>query len=162
MRVLLSCIVALALVSGCDANDPPKPSPSSAPVAAAGPKVRFEEAGDGEVAPLVARAIETGEKNGRRVLVYVGATWCEPCQRFHHAVERGELEAALDPITFVEFDLDRDADRLRAAGYRSQYIPLFALPQTDGRSSGKQIEGSIKGEGAVAQIMPRLRHLLSE
>lgn len=158
MRALALLLVGLA-VAGCDADEPPKPSQAAA-LAPVGPKVRFDEAADGEVAPLVARAIDKGHDQHRRVLVYVGATWCEPCQRFHHAAERGELDAALEPITLVEFDLDRDADRLHAAGYQSQYIPLFAVPLPDGRSSGKQIEGSIKGEGAVAQILPRLRALL--
>ena len=34
------------------------------------------------------------------------------------------------------------------------------LPLADGRASGRQIEGSIKGEGAVDQIAPRLLSLL--
>jgi hypothetical protein len=60
------------------------------------------------------------------------------------------------------FDLDRDGERLASAGYVSKYIPLFALPKTDGTSSGKQIEGGIKGEGAVAYITPKLQALLAE
>ena len=101
---------------------------------------------------------------GRRVLVYVGASWCEPCQRFHDAVASGGLDA--DPrfgeLRLVEFDLDHDADRLREAGYAARLIPLLAVPLADGRASGKQMEGSIKGEGAVAQMAPRLSALLRE
>lgn len=95
-------------------------------------------------------------------MVYAGATWCEPCQRFHHAVERGELGSSLPRVTFLEFDLDRDRERLVVAGYESKYIPLFALPSPDGRASGKQVEGGIKGEGAVAFIVPRLEALLGQ
>ena len=40
-------------------------------------------------------------------------------------------------------------------------IPLFALPGADGRASGKQIEGSVKGEAAVGEISPRLAALLA-
>jgi hypothetical protein len=36
------------------------------------------------------------------------------------------------------------------------------VPRDDGSGSGEQIEGSIKGPGAVAQITPRLRELLSK
>jgi len=36
------------------------------------------------------------------------------------------------------------------------------LPREDGSGSGEQIEGSIKGPGAVAQITPRLKALLSK
>jgi hypothetical protein len=94
--------------------------------------------------------------------VYVGATWCEPCQRFHHAAERGELDAAFPTVTVLAFDLDRDRERLASAGYVSKYIPLFALPGPDGTASGKQIEGGVKGDGAVGNIVPRLKEMLSE
>jgi thiol-disulfide isomerase/thioredoxin len=94
--------------------------------------------------------------------VYVGAGWCEPCQRFHRAAESGELDALFPSLTMLEFDLDRDAQRLAAAGYSSKYIPLFALPTPDGKASGKQIAGAIKGENAVAYIAPRLKELLAQ
>lgn len=115
----------------------------------------------GEVAPLVTRELARAHKEGRQLLVYVGATWCEPCRRFHAAAAAGKLNAAFPTLRLLEFDLDRDGARLERAGYRSQFIPLFALPRADGRSSGRQIEGSIKGDGAVAQIAPRLRALLA-
>jgi hypothetical protein len=99
----------------------------------------------------------------RVVVVYVGATWCEPCQRFHRAVEQGDLANvdALSRVTFLNFDIDRDRERLEDAGYRSKYIPLFAMPAADGLTSGKQVEGGIKGDGAVAYMVPRLTSLLS-
>jgi hypothetical protein len=46
------------------------------------------------------------------------------------------------------------------AGYTWKLIPLFALPQADGRASGMQVEGGIKGEGAVGYIAPRLKAML--
>ena len=63
---------------------------------------------------------------------------------------------------------DEDAVRklavriLEAAGYTSQMIPLFMRPAADGRASGRQIQGSIKGPGAVAEITPRLRRLIAD
>ena len=76
---------------------------------------------------------------------------------------RGELDGDLSPqVTLLEFDLDRDRERLVSAGYVSKYIPLFALPGPDGKASGKQIEGGIKGDGAVGFIVPRLKEMLAE
>ena len=106
-------------------------------------------------------ALTQAHADGRTLLVYVGAKWCEPCQRFHHAVEKGELDAAFPRLSILGFDADRDATVLGAAGYTSRLIPLFALPRDDGRASGKQIEGSVKGEAAVNEITPRLRNLIS-
>ncbi len=96
----------------------------------------------------------------RRVVVYVGAEWCEPCSKFLRAAENGELNRAFGDVTLLRFDSERDRDRLRAAGYTSRYIPLLVLPTADGTSSGKQIEGGITGDGAVAEIAGRLKDLL--
>jgi thiol-disulfide isomerase/thioredoxin len=117
---------------------------------------------EGSVESAVQSAVVGAVAEGRRLVVYVGATWCEPCQRFHHAAEEGALDAAFPNVTFLEFDLDRDRERLASAGYVSKYIPLFALPTSSGAASGKQIEGGIKGDGAVGFIVPRLAAMLSE
>jgi len=116
----------------------------------------------GAVAAIVRDALSGAAAEKRTLVVYVGADWCEPCQKFHRAAEGGELDTVFPSLTMLEFDLDRDAKRLAAAGYVSKYIPLFALPTQDGTASGKQIEGVTKGEGAVAYIAPRLKRLLAE
>jgi thiol-disulfide isomerase/thioredoxin len=108
------------------------------------------------VAPLVAKA----KHDHRHVVVYIGASWCEPCVRFHRAAEHGELDAAFGDVTFVGFDADRDGEALQQARYQSQLLPLFAIPNDDGTSSPRQIEGSVKGDGALGQIAPRLRALV--
>jgi thiol-disulfide isomerase/thioredoxin len=112
----------------------------------------------GEVPPWVHEQVQAAA--GRDVIVYVGATWCEPCRHFHDAVTGGRLDVLFPRLTLLEFDLDRDEDRLTRAGYLSQMIPLFARPAPDGTASGGWIEGSIKGEGAVVELTPRLHALL--
>ena len=154
---------ALALVlalTGCRA-EPSKAAPEERPALAAGGRVEILPAPPGDsVAALARGEAVRARAEGRDLLVYVGASWCEPCQRFHDAAVAGELDAAFAGLRLLEFDLDRDRDRLDAAGYRSKLIPLFAVPRADGMSSGAQIEGSIKGSGAVGEIAPRLRALL--
>ncbi len=124
-------------------------------------KLELVEAPPGpDVAALVKTQLARSAAEGRKLLVYVGATWCEPCRRFHAAAEAGQLDAQFPDLQLLVFDLDRDAERLAAAGYVSQYIPLFTLPDRDGRASARHIEGSIKGDSAVVEIGPRLRSLL--
>ncbi len=105
---------------------------------------------------------DAGAAEGRSLVVYVGAPWCEPCQRFHEAAKKGELDADFHNLSLLEFDLEVDRARLAAAGYESEMIPLFVLPNEDGRASAKRFEGSIKSSGAVRNIAPRLRSLLHE
>jgi thiol-disulfide isomerase/thioredoxin len=157
------CIALLApTLGGCRASAPEPLSVDAAP-AQTTPHVRIVEApAVGDVAPIVRDAVAEAKAGVKGAfVVYVGATWCEPCQRFHHAAEQGELDAAFPGMTLLEFDLDRDRDRLKAAGYTSKLIPLFALPADDGTASGKQVEGGIKGEGAVGFMVPRLQAILT-
>lgn len=111
------------------------------------------------VAPFVAETMASASAG--KTVVYVGASWCEPCQLFHAALQSGALDAQLKGVRFIEYDLDRNKADLAEAGYVSRLIPLFAIPEPDGRCSDRKLEGSIKGETAVAtNIMPRLTALL--
>jgi hypothetical protein len=162
MRIFASLVLASAVATGgCNAREPSGSPTTSSSAATGGGRVVIEPAQAGTAESAVRSALATATTSKRRLVVYVGATWCEPCQRFHQAAARGELDASFPDLTLVEFDQDADGARLAAAGYVSRYIPLFALPSGDGRASGQQIEGGIKGEGAVANIVPRLRELLA-
>lgn len=136
-------------------------SPSSAsPTTTTGVKITRAELGD--VTEVVRRAREQARAAGRTLVVYVGATWCEPCRYFHEAAGKGELDQAFPNLTLLEFDLDADRGRLERAGYLSNFVPLFVLPGDDGRPSSKRFEGSVKGPRAVADITPKLHALLGE
>ena len=148
---------------GCKTQADAAPEPSASVATKPPGKMRLMNApADGEVDAIVRGAQAKAMADRRRVLVYVGATWCEPCQRFHHAAERGELDAKFPDVDLLAFDADHDSERLASAGYVSKLIPLFALPGPDGRASGKQVEGGIKGEGAVGFIAPRLEKMLAD
>ena len=163
-RILVALGLATAVL-GCKAQPDVGPDPSAAAststvqVAPRG-KLRLTDAPSGDVDAVVRDAMKAASAEHRRVVVYAGATWCEPCQRFHRAAERGELDATFPDVNMVVFDIDRDGERLVTAGYQSKLIPLFALPGPDGRASGMQIEGGIKGDGAVGNIAPRLQKML--
>src|SRR5512142_2189326 len=122
--------------------------------------VEMVPAPPGDVPALVKMELARAARDHRQLLVYLGATWCEPCRRFHQAAAEHRLDRDFPSLRLLEFDNDRDGARLAMAGYTGQYIPLFARPASDGRSTGRQIEGSVKGDGAVDQIVPRLRALL--
>lgn len=76
-------------------------------------------------------------------------------------MKAGRLDAAFPALRLLEFDLDRDRDRLAEAGYASKMIPLFVVPGEDGRGTPFRIEGSVKGERAVDEIAPRLAAILA-
>lgn len=148
----------LLVVVGC--TKPPPAAPAIDPNST----VRFVTAPmDGVVATIMADQLSRSKAGNRRVLLYAGASWCEPCRYFHEAVDRGELTGKLGAVDLVAFDAQVDAERMLLSGYESQFIPLFALPNPDGKASGRHIEGSTKGPAAVNDdLVPRLKELLAD
>jgi hypothetical protein len=124
------------------------------------PQIRFVPVGDGDLAERVRTFVAEARAEGRTPLVYVGASWCEPCGYFHRAAEHGDLDDALPPLALLELDHDRDEARIEAAGYATRMIPSFTVPGSDGRGSGAHIEGSIHGPGSPMEIAPRLLALI--
>ncbi len=149
------------LLLGCSGKAPDAP-PEAAPQVGDAQEVstpRFVAAAEGaDVAEEVRNVVAASADE--KVIVYVGASWCGPCQAFHAALERGELDEALAGVKFLEYDADRDRERLELAGYGGRLIPRFAMPGPDGKFGGEKIEGGIKGDGAVEHIMKRLLPLL--
>lgn len=95
------------------------------------------------------------KREGRVLIVYVGATWCAPCRQFKEAVAAGRLDEQLAGVTLLAFDADRDAERLASAGYTFRFIPAVALPGSDGRASqSRQAEGH--GGGAWRELVASL------
>ena len=176
-----SCVLVCLVVLGCsraDTSSTPRPNPAESSragaAAASNPRgptsplvlargIRFVKAGpENDVPKLIRAEREKAAGDGRDLVVYVGAKWCEPCQYFHEAANRGDLDGEFPELTILEFDLDEDRDRITTAGYMSKLIPLFVVPGEDGRGSDRRFEGGVKGDRAVLTIAPRLRTLLAK
>ena len=155
----LHVVAVFLALAGCQRDDT-QPAPTTTTTAAPGGKLELIEAPPIPVAPYIADEVARAKRDGARVIVYEGATWCEPCVRFHRAAEAGELDAEFARVRFLVFDADRDGEALDLAGYKSDYIPLFAIPRADGTARGPAIQGGTKGDRAVREIAPRLRALL--
>ena len=93
---------------------------------------------------------------GRVLVVYAGASWCEPCKRFKDQIHTGRLDEKLPHVTLLAFDADRDTDRLAAAGYHFSFIPFVALPGADGRPTDTQ-EARGKGSNAWTELVAKLQ-----
>lgn len=114
------------------------------------------------VATTIADARAAAEAADRRFLVYIGASWCEPCAYFHDAAAARELDEALGGLDLLEFDFDVHGKQLDALGYAGRLIPRFSFADPDGNAAGPKIEGGIKGPAAVDQLRPRLEKLLRD
>ena len=151
-RQSLGAVVFLCALGACS----PQPA-RSAPEAA-----DLVKASAGPVKDVVYTAMLDAEKAGRHLVVYVGASWCEPCEVFTGALEAGALPRSLGSLRFLKFDNDADDGRLIEANYGGQMIPRFVNPRADGTGSSTRFEGSVKGPEAIGNIVPRLEELIRE
>jgi thiol-disulfide isomerase/thioredoxin len=92
---------------------------------------------------------------GRVLVVYVGAKWCEPCRKFKQEIHSGALDARLSSVTLLAFDADKDQDRLATVGYTFRFIPYVALPGADGQAVDSQ-EARGKGAAAWRELLGKL------
>jgi hypothetical protein len=147
-------IAFVIVLAACEQSSSPPPTPRGHLELVPAPM-------GGDIKQNIVDAIALAAKDHKQLIVYEGATWCEPCRQFHDAAAAGQLDRAFPTLRVLAFDEDQDGAALANIGYTSEMIPLFAIPNPDGTASGKQIEGSIKGDGAVANITPRLQKLLA-
>ena len=171
-------VVAIALTLACGAcsrssaitQDAPATPSGAKPVATATatasaatePKpatdagVRIVTAGqDSDALSVVRTARLRAKAEGRVLVVYAGAAWCEPCKRFKHAVETGALDDKLAKTTLLVFDADRDTERLASAGYKFSFIPYVGLPGADGHPTDSA-EARAKGSESWRELIAKL------
>jgi thiol:disulfide interchange protein len=118
--------------------------------------VRIGVAGQDSDALSVVRTERLRAKaEGRVLVVYAGAAWCEPCKRFKHAIQTGALDDKLAKTTLLVFDADRDTERLASAGYKFQFIPFVGLPGADGHPTDTA-EARAKGSESWRELIAKL------
>src|SRR6185312_5947952 len=87
--------VALALAFALACQQQPQP-------AAAASKLELVDApptpAGGTAATWIAGEVTRAQHDGKQLVVYVGASWCEPCQQFHAAAAAGTLDAAFPTL----------------------------------------------------------------
>ncbi|MFO0547615.1 MAG: thioredoxin family protein [Polyangiaceae bacterium] len=155
-------IGALLLAACSDQGAEPEPRPAQSTSARAqGPKPEFVPVPAGVTGKTwIQSELARADRDGVKLVVYVGATWCEPCKAFHEALASGALDQKLAGVRFLDFDLESHAAALQDAECQSKLIPLFARPTTDGTCGAQRTEGGIKGSGAVDYMLPHLLGIL--
>jgi thiol-disulfide isomerase/thioredoxin len=127
---------------------------ADAGAAAAGVRV-VVAAQDADTLSVVRTERLRAKAEGRVLVVYAGAGWCEPCKRFKNAVQSGSLDDKLARTTLLVFDADRDTERLAAAGYKFQFIPYVATPGPDGHPI-ESAEARAKGSESWRELITTL------
>jgi thiol-disulfide isomerase/thioredoxin len=145
-------------VTNASASGPVEAAAPSAPTAdashASGVRV-VVAAPDSDALSVVRTERLRAKAEGRVLVVYAGAGWCEPCKRFKSAIQTGALDDKLSKTTLLVFDADRDTERLASAGYKFEYIPYVGLPGADGHPTDSA-EARAKGSESWRELLTKL------
>lgn len=110
---------------------------------------------DSDALSLIRTERLKAKAEGRVLIVYVSAMWCEPCKKLKEEILAGRLDERLGKTTLLAFDADKDIDRLGGAGYTFKFVPFVALPGADGRPADTQ-EATGKGGSAWRELLGKL------
>jgi thioredoxin-like negative regulator of GroEL len=130
-------------------------SGSAMPAKTSGKIQVITAAQDSDALSLVRTERLKAKADGRVLVVYVSATWCEPCKKLKEEIEAGRLDDRYGKTTLLAFDADKDLDRLGAAGYTFKFVPYVALPGADGRPAESQ-EATGHGKDAWKELLGKL------
>lgn len=137
-----------------DVSAPASVSASSTP-GAHGHVVVTPAAADSDAISTIRVARLQAKAEGRVLVVYVSATWCDPCKKLKAEIEAGHLDDRLGKTTLLAFDADKDGERLLAAGYQFRFVPFVALPGPDGHPADSQ-QATGGGKDAWKELLGKL------
>ena len=162
MRTLVVLALALAAcnptpkeAAKVDPSPSPSPSTSTSTTKTGGKIVVLPAAQDSDALSAIRTERLKAKAEGRVLVVYVSATWCDPCKKLKEEIEAGRLDDRYGKTTLLAFDADKDIDRLGAAGYTFKFVPYVALPGADGRPAESQ-EATGHGKDAWKELLGKL------
>lgn len=86
---------------------------------------------------------------GLRPVLYVGASWCQPCKLLAQHRDDPRVASALRGTYMVEIDFDDwTVAELGAAGYGVQAVPVFFAIGGAGEAAGPRLDGGAWGGDA--------------
>lgn len=146
-------------------EEPPAPGEATAAGAtsdgaSASRWIELEPASTGLAALLAGHAQRAGEQ-GLAPVLYVGASWCQPCKLLEQHRDDPQVARALRGTYTIELDFDDwTVAELSASGYEMQAVPVFFAIGADGKAAGPRLDGGpwIGSAEQIAAAFERFLH----
>lgn len=74
-------------------------------------------------------AVALSKKNGKKMVLYFGATWCGPCREMSPIFSSPEVENALKDFVFYKMDVDQNREISRK--YKVTGIPAYCIADSN-------------------------------
>lgn len=74
-------------------------------------------------------AVALSKKNGKKMVLYFGASWCGPCREMSPIFNDHNVETALKDFVFYKMDVDQN--RAVSKQYKVTGIPAYCIANSD-------------------------------
>jgi thiol:disulfide interchange protein len=146
-RMLVLLGVSLGWLAGCR-EEPSRHAETTVASASAHGASRWieQEHADTALVTLLAEHARHAAEQGLRPVLYVGASWCQPCKLLLQHRDDPRVVNALRGTYTVEVDFDDwTVAELGASGYDVQAVPVLLAIGPDGKAAGPRLDGAAWG-----------------
>jgi thiol-disulfide isomerase/thioredoxin len=111
----------------------------------------------GDLAPLLHDHATRARDKKLRPFVEFYADWCKPCRDLDAMTGDARMIDALRSTYIIKLNVDDWEGKLRGTGFVPRQIPVFYAIDEEGRPTGRQILGFLRGTTTPEKLAPRLR-----
>ena len=147
IHLTASCICGAAVAAGCNLGpEPPRNFSVVEPVLA-----------EGDLAPILKAEAAKAHAMGRKPFVELEASWCGPCKALKRSLDDPLMQQAFSGTYIIQIDVDQWESQLRSAGFTIESFPVFHEINSEGKPTGRSIDGGAWEENIPANMAPPLQ-----
>ena len=160
----IALLVPLLILVACDDGKASTESPDGDTKAEAKPAAEAwsKVAAGASLAGKIKARVADAEKAKLKPVVYVGATWCEPCLAIKKHRDDPRMKEAFTGVAIIEVDMDQwKSEQFAELNMKPSAIPVFYAVGSDGKATGKEIDGGAWGDNIPENMAPPLKRFFS-
>jgi hypothetical protein len=121
-------------------------------------RVRLHK-GDGDLSALIKEQAGKAAAIHQQPYVELDATWCPPCIAIKESLEKGDplMIDAFAGTYIIQVDVDDWQNDLDSAGYSPNAIPIYYEVDSQGKQTGRTIDGGAWGDNIPENMAPPLK-----
>jgi len=159
-RIVFLIAVSFGWLAACRDDSPLPAGATAAPTRSQGAGAsRWIElpASNTALDALLAEHAQRAAEQGLKPVLYIGASWCQPCKFLKEHRDDPRVASALRGTYTIEIDFDDwTVAELSASGYGVQAVPVFFAIGAGGKAAGPKLDGGAWG-GASPEANPEAR-----
>ena len=117
--------------------------------------VRVENSGD--LPTILATHVAKAKAAGLQPYAELWASWCPPCKAIEASMGDPRMREAFTGAYVIQLDSDHWGPKLEGAGLSAASIPVFYALDSNGKPTGRKVDGGAWGDNTPENMAPPLK-----